>query len=78
MISMRPCGECAALVNAFRGCVHWRGERVQMGPRAPRGIAARERGPRYEENRRYQEEARERARVAVAQFRRMMNRPVTG
>jgi hypothetical protein len=69
MRGYRPCGACRALVWEESGCRHWK-PMLNRAAQVPEGRAAR--------NRRYQQSARDRAALAVAEFRRMMNRPVTG
>lgn len=80
----RPCGACRKLVPADTGCDHWRpGRSAKAADSAARRRAKREaknlpppvdRAKRTAANRRYQQDARDRAKAEVAEFARIMGR----
>jgi len=67
----RPCGACGDYVTWVVGCEHWRPALVRTRNAGPESV-------RMRLNRKYAENARISAAQAVAQFRRMMTRGVTG
>lgn len=65
----RPCGACAGYVPADLGCKHWKPGKLPSGPRS---AAYKARNIQRQRQRRQEKALRERAREAVAEFRRTM------